>query len=187
MPEHVRKDLNDESLRAAKFLVDVRLDRRIGAQAGDLGKHVGYRQKDPVYLGVLVCASGIVMYTHPLVAGPWTTIWVKGALTDKHQGIRHRRIPQVDDTAAHPTPDVRLSLVQDGVHDSGRLWARLHSLESLSCVTQTIRRCRRKKILLRQTPKLKHIFIAKGDPGSVFCAAENLPTMGRRTMQDLPP
>ena len=57
VPEEVREDLAGEALRRAPLVLDVRPQRRVLGQAGDLRERVADREEDAVDLRVLVCMN----------------------------------------------------------------------------------------------------------------------------------
>ena len=108
MSEEVAQDLSDTAIHGAKFILNVRVDSRLGGQVGYLRQSITDGQKNAVNLSVFV---------------------------DEQQGVGDVVVAHVDDTGADPGSNTFLCLVQDGVHHARRFGSGLYSVETLPSVT----------------------------------------------------
>lgn len=77
--------------------------------------------------------------------------------TDEHQCVGDVVITHVDGRRADPRPNALLSTLKDRVHHAKRFRSSLDSVQTLTCITKTIRDSLREQVLLRERPQAEHV------------------------------
>ena len=77
--------------------------------------------------------------------------------TDEHERIGHIVVAHVDDGRANPAAKALLRTVENGVHHARRLGCRLHAVQALTSIAQTVRNGFGEQILFGQRPEVEHV------------------------------